>query len=89
MTYGFILRFRTQDELNSVHERLKEKFGFKTMKKFFNPANVPCRFTLVIECDEQDMIGFLGNNFLCSYSGDVDISLLHGSESEIDKMMPI
>ncbi len=89
MTYGFILRFRIQDELNSVHEQLKEKSSFITLRKFFNPANVPRRFTLVIECKEKDIVESLQNYFLRFYSGDVDISLLCGHESEIDKMKPI
>jgi len=59
------------------------------LRKFFNPDNVPYRFILVIECAEQDMVEFLENYFLRSYSGDVDISLLHEHESEIDKMKPI
>jgi hypothetical protein len=89
MTYGFILRFRTQKEMNSVHELLKEKSNLFTLRKFFNSANIPRHFTLVIECREQDMAGLLENYFLRSYSCDVDISLLSGHESEIDKMMPI
>ncbi len=88
MTYGFILRFGTQDELNSVHEQLKEKPSFITLRQFFNSANVPRHFTLVIECKEKDIVESLENYFLRSYSGDVDISLLCGHESEIDIMMP-
>jgi hypothetical protein len=89
MIYGFILRFGTQDELNSAYELLKEKSSHFTLRKFFNPANIRRRFTLVIECREQDIVESLENYFLRFYSGDVDISLLHGYESEIDKMMPI
>ena len=89
MTYGFILRFKTQNDLNSVYEMLKEKSSILSLRKFFNPANVVCHFTLVIECREQDIVEFLENYFLRFYSGDVDISLLSGHESEIDKMMQI
>ncbi|KCZ70642.1 hypothetical protein ANME2D_02664 [Candidatus Methanoperedens nitroreducens] len=90
MTYGFILRFRTQNKLSSVYEQLqKKKLNLLKLRKFFNPANVQYPFILVIECREQDMAGLLENYFLCFYSGDVDIYLLHGSESEIDKMKPI
>ncbi|VVB88743.1 Uncharacterised protein [uncultured archaeon] len=87
--YGFILCFRTQVELNSAYELVKKKSSHFTLRKFFNPANVPRRFTLVIECREQDIVESLENYFLRFYSGDVDISLLCGHESEIDKMMPI
>jgi hypothetical protein len=89
MTYGFILRFKTQKDLNSVYELLKEKSSNLALRKFFNPANVLSHFILVIECKEQDIVGFLENYFLRFYSGDVDISLLSGHESEVDKMMPI
>lgn len=89
MTYGFILRFKTQKDLNSVYELLKEKSSLLALKKFFNPANVLRHFTLVIECREQDTVEFLENYFLRFYSGDVDISILSGHESEVDKMMPI
>jgi hypothetical protein len=87
--YGFILRFRTPGELNSAYELVKKKSSRFTLRKFFNPSNVPRRFTLVIECREQDIVESLENYFLRFYSGDVDISLLCGHESEIDKMMPI
>ncbi|VVB90249.1 Uncharacterised protein [uncultured archaeon] len=89
MAYGFILRFQTQGELNSVYALLKEKSNPFTLRKFFNSANVPCSFALVIECREQDIVKLLENYFLRSYWGDVDISLLQGHESEIDKLMPI
>jgi hypothetical protein len=89
MTYGFILRFRIQDELNSAHELLKKKSSAFTLKKFINPANIPRRFTLVIECTEQDIVEIMQNYLPRFYSGDVEISLLWGHESEIDKMMPI
>jgi hypothetical protein len=90
MTNGFVLRFRTQDELNSVYEQLQKKIlNLVKMRKFSNPANVPYSFILVIECREQDMAGLLDNYFLRSYFGDVDICLLSGHESEIDKMNPI
>jgi hypothetical protein len=90
MTYGFILHFRTQDKLNSVYEQLqKKKLNFLKLRKFFDSANALYHFILVIECREQDMAGLLENYFLRSYSGDVDICLLSGHESEIDKMMPI
>ncbi|VVB53936.1 Uncharacterised protein [uncultured archaeon] len=35
------------------------------------------------------MVEFLENYFLRLYPGNVDISLLHEHESEIDKMKPI
>ncbi len=89
MAYGFILRFQTQDELNRVYELLKIKSSPFTLRKFFNSANIPYSFTLVIECREQDMVKLLENYFLRSYSGDVNISLLQRRESEIDKLMPI
>ncbi len=89
MTYGFILRFQTQNDLNSVYEQLKEKSSILTLKKFINPANFLHHFTLVIECRERDIVEFLENYFLRFYSGDVDISILSGHESEVDKMMPI
>ncbi len=89
MTYGFILRFRTQDDLNSVYELLKEKSSILDLRKYFDPINELCHFTLIIECREQDTVEFLENYFLRFYSGDVDISLLSGRESEVDKMMPI
>jgi hypothetical protein len=89
MTYGFILRFRTQDDLNSVHELLKEKSNILELRKYSDPINALRRFTLVIECREQDTVNFLENYFLRFYSGDVDISLLSGHESEVDKMIPI
>ena len=89
IAYGFILRFQTQDTLDFVCKLLKEKSSLFKLRKFFNPDNVPCRFILVIECGEQDMVEFLENYFLRLYSGDVDISLLHEHESEIDKMKPI
>ena len=89
MTYGFILRFRIQDELNSAYELLKKKSSPFTLKKFINPANIPHRFTLVIECKEEDIVEFMQNYLPRFYSDGVEISLLHGHESEIDKMMPI
>ncbi len=89
VTYGFILRFQTQDKLISVCELLKKKSSSFTLKKLFNPADVLHRFTLVIECNEQDMVEILENYFLIFRSNDMAISLLHGHESEIDKMMPI
>ncbi len=89
MTYGFILRFRTQKELNSVYELLKEKLSLFKLRKFFNSVNLLRRFTLVIECREQDMIEVMENYLSRFYSGDVEISLLQGHESEIDKMMLI
>lgn len=89
MTYGFILRFRAQEKLNSANELLKEKSSSFTLKKLFSPANVLHRFTLVIECSEQDMIEVLENYFLIFHLDNIDISLLHGHESEIDKLMPI
>jgi hypothetical protein len=87
MTYGFILRFQNQKDLNSVYELLKEKSNILALRKFFNPANVLRHFTLVIECKEQDTVEFLENYFLRFYSG--YISLLSGHESEVDKMMSI
>jgi len=90
VTYGFILRFRTQNKLNSVYEQLqKKKLNLLNLRKFFNSANALYPFNLVIECREQDMAGLLENYFLCFNWYDVDSSLLHGSESEIDKMNPI
>jgi hypothetical protein len=89
MTYGFILRFRIQDELDSAYELLKEKSSSFALRKIFNPVNVRRRFTLVIECREQAMVEVMENYLSRFYSGDVDISLMHGHESEIDKMMPI
>ena len=89
IAYGFILRFQTQDTLDFVCELLKEKSSHFKLRKFFNPDNVPCRFILVIECTQTDMVEFLENYFLRLYSGDVDISLLNDHESEIDKMKPI
>ncbi len=89
MMYGFILRFRIQDELNSAYELLKEKSSSFTLRKFFNSANIRHRFTLVIECGDQDMVEFMQNYLPRFYSGDVDIFLLQGHESEIDKMKPI
>ena len=68
---------------------LKEKSNLFKLRKFFNPDNVPCRFVLVIECTEKDMVEFLENYFLRLYPGNVDISLLNEHESEIDKMKPI
>ncbi len=89
MTYGFIVRFRTQEDLNSVYELLKEKSNIHALRKLFNPVNVLRHFTLVIECREQDTVEFLENYFLRFYSGDADISLLSGHESDVDKMIPI
>ncbi len=89
MTYGFILRFRTHKELISVYELLKEKPSLFKLRKFFNSVNLLRRFTLVIECREQDMIEVMENYLSRFYSGDVEISLLQGHESEIDKMMLI
>ncbi len=89
MTYGFILRFRTQDKLNSAHELLKKKSSSFTLKKFFNPANIRHHFTLVIECREQDVVEFMQDYLPKFYSVDVEICLLSGYESEIDKMNPI
>ena len=89
MAYGFILRFRTQDKLNSVYEQLQKKLNPFKLRKFFNSANALYPFNLVIECEEQDMAELLDNYFLCFYPDNIDISLLHGSESEIDKMKPI
>ncbi len=89
MTYGFILRFGTQDKLNSVYELLKKKSSSFTLRKFFNPANNPHHFTLVIECTKQDMVETMENYLSQIYSNDIEISLLHGHESEIDKMKPI
>ncbi len=89
MTYGFILRFRIQDELNSAYELLKGRSNSFTLRKFFSSANIPRRFTLVIECKDQDMVEFMQNYLPKFYSGDVEISLLSGRESEIDKMKPI
>jgi hypothetical protein len=87
--YGFILRFRIQEELNSAYELLKVKSSFFTLRKFFNSANIPRRFTLVIECKEKDMVEVMEKYLLLFYSDDVDISFLHGRESEIDKMKQI
>ncbi len=90
MTYGFILRFRTEDKLNSVYEQLqKKKLNLVKLRKFFSSANALYPFSLVIECREQDIAELLENYFLRSYSGDVDICLLSGHEYEIDKMNPI
>ncbi len=89
MTYGFILRFRIQDELISAYELLKKKSSSLTLRKFFNPTNVPRRFTLVIEGKEKDMVEFMEKYLPQFYSGDVKISILSGRESEIDKMKPI
>ncbi len=89
MTYGFILRFGTQDKLNSAYEMLKVKSSSFTLRKFFNPANIRYRFTLVIECGDQNIVEFMQNYLPQFYSVDVEISLLSGHESEIDKMMPI
>ncbi len=50
MTYGFILCFRTQDDLNSVYELLKEKSSILDLRKYSDPINVLHHFTLVIEC---------------------------------------
>jgi hypothetical protein len=89
MTYGFILRFRTQDKLNSAYELLRKKSSSFALRKFISPANIPRRFTLVIECMEQDMIEIMEKYLPRFYSGDVEICLLSGNESEIDRMMPI
>ncbi len=89
IAYGFILGFRTQDKLNSVYELLKEKPSLFKLKKLFNPGNAQHHFTLVIECEEQDMVEFLENYLLRFYSYDVKISLLQRHENEIDKMTPI
>jgi hypothetical protein len=89
MTYGFILRFGTQDKLNSAYELLKKKSSSFTLRKFFNPANIRRSFTLVIECREQDIVETIENYLSQLYSYDFEISLLHGHESEIDKMKPI
>ncbi len=89
MTYGFILRFRNQDNLISVCEQIKKKSSSLTLRKLFNPSDVLHRFALVIECNEQDMVEVLENYFLIFRSNDMDISLLHGHESEIDKLTPI
>ncbi len=86
MMYGFILRFRIQEELNSAYELLKVKSSSFTLRKFFNPVNIPRHFTLVIECKEKDMVEIMEKYLLLFYSDDVDISLLHGHESEIDTM---
>ena len=75
--------------MNFVCKLLKEKSSLFKLRKLFNPDNVPCRFILVIECAEKDMVEFLENYFLRLYPGDVDISLLNEHESEIDKMKPI
>ncbi len=87
--YGFILRFRIQDELNSAYELLKEKSRSFTFRKFFSSANITHRFTLVIECKEEDIVEFMQAHLPQFYSRDVEISLLSGHESEIDKMKPI
>ena len=89
VTYGFILRFQTQDKLISACELLKKKSSSSTLKKLFNPADALHRFNLVIECKEQDIVEVLENYVLLFGSNDTDISLLHGHESEIDKLMPI
>ncbi len=89
MTYGFILRFGTQDKLNFVYEQLKKKSSYFTLRKFFNPANIRRRFTLVIECREQDIVEVIEDSLSQLYSYDFDISILHGHESEIDKTKPI
>jgi hypothetical protein len=89
VTYGFILRFRNQDNLISVCEQLKKKSSSFALKKLFNPTDVQHRFALVIECSQQDMVEALGNYFLIFRSNDMDISLLHGYESEIDKLTSI
>ncbi len=86
MAYGFILRFGTQDKLNSAYELLRKKSSSFTLRKFFNPANIRHRFTLVIECTEQDIVEVMQNYLPQFYSGDVEISLLSGHESELDKM---
>ncbi len=89
MTYGLILRFRIQEELNSAYELLRKKSSSFALRKFFNSANIRHRFTLVIESGDQDTVEFMQNYLPRFYSGDVDISLLQGHETEIDKMMPI
>lgn len=92
MSYGFILRFRTQKDLNSVNELLellKEKVNIFKLSKFFTSVNLSRRFTLVIECREQDIVEVMENYLSQFYSGDFEISILRGHESEIDKMMPI
>ncbi len=89
MTYGFILRFRIQEELNSAYELLRKKSSSFALRKFINPANISRRFTLVIECTEQDMVDVMEKYLPRFYSGDVEICLLSGHESEIDKMKPI
>ncbi len=86
MTYVFILRFGTLDKLNFVYEQLKKKSSSFTLRKFINPANIRCRFTLIIECREQDIVEVIQNYLSGFYSDDVEISLLHGHESEIDNM---
>ena len=75
--------------MDFVCELLKEKSSFFKLRKFFSPDNVPCRFILVIECREKDMVESLENYFLRLYPGNVDISLLNEHESEIDRMKPI
>ncbi len=77
MTNGFILRFRTQDKLNSVYEQLQKKKlnNFLKLRKLFNSANALYPFILVIECREQDMAGLLENYFLCFNWYDVDTSV--------------
>jgi hypothetical protein len=89
MTYGFILRFRTKDDLNSVYELVKKNSSILDLRKYFDPITELRHFTLVIECREQDTVEYLENYFLRFYFGDVDVSLLSGHESEVDKMMPI
>jgi hypothetical protein len=90
MAYGFILRFRTQDKLNSVYEQLQKKIlNLVKLRKFFNSANALHPFILVIECREQDMVEVMENYFLRFNWHDVDICLLSGHEYEIDKMNPI
>ncbi len=89
ITYGFISCFRNQDELNSAYEMLREKSSSFTLQKFFNPVNLPCRFTLVIECRVQDMIEIIETYLLRFYSDGAEICLLSVHESEIDKMKPI
>jgi hypothetical protein len=89
MAYGFILRFRIKDELNSAYELLKEKSSSFMLRKFFNPANIRHRFTLVIECKEKDMVEIMEKYLSWFYSDGAEISLLHEHESEIDKMKPI
>ncbi len=89
MTYGFILRFGTKDKLNFVYEQLKKKSSSFKLRKFFNPANIRHRFTLIIECEEQDIVEVIQNYLSGFYSDDIEISFLHGHESEIDKMKPI